>query len=368
MTLTNPSDHHGGTAAPSPLPTTPLPGTPNSEVADILAQARAMVEPALRATVAALPPEVAALTYYHFGWNGTVSAARTPTAGGGKGVRAALALACARAVGGQAQAAIPAAAAIELMHNASLIQDDLFDGDTMRRHRPTVWTAAGMPAAVLAGDALFAAYNRAVLAGPPQHIAYAVDELSRTNLAMIAGQLADLEFDTRRGTVTVGEYRDMTAGKTAALLSSACALGAHYGDATAERTAALRQFGHHLGMAYQAIDDYLGIWGNSAATGKSHSTDLRHRKMTLPVVVALTDTTPAAAELAELYQRQSNLTDTEIDRATTLIEQTRAPHWTREYGHQQLQHASTHLERACPTRTGGEQLTALARFVTDRDT
>ncbi|KOV64265.1 polyprenyl diphosphate synthase [Streptomyces sp. MMG1121] len=260
-----------------------------------------MVRPALERAVGGLHPWVAEMAAYSFGWCEVGGA--PAAAPGGKGVRQALAVLGAEAAGADGRAGVPAAVAVELVHAFSLLHDDIMDGDGTRRRRPAVWKAYGTGPAVLAGDALFALAVE-TLACAPQGPG-AVRLLSAALADLVRGQADDLLFAARPGTgperVTPEEYRAMVEGKTGALLGCAVALGAALGGASEATVTALEQAGRQLGIAFQLVDDVLGIWGDPAVTGKPAGGDLRERKMTFPVLVALGS--PAAHRLPGLLGR-----------------------------------------------------------------
>ncbi|MEU9479318.1 polyprenyl synthetase family protein [Streptomyces sp. NPDC048191] len=284
-----------------------------SSAPDVLAHSRDLVRPALREAVERLHPWVAEMAAYSFGWCEVGGA--PAAAPGGKGVRQALAVLGARAAGADGRAGVPAAVAVELVHAFSLLHDDIMDGDVTRRRRPAVWKAYGTGPAVLAGDALFALAVE-TLATAPQG-AGAVRLLSSALADLVRGQADDLLFATRPCTgperVTPGEYRAMAEGKTGALLGCAAALGAVLGGADEATAGALDRAGRHLGVAFQLVDDVLGIWGDPAVTGKPAGGDLRARKKTYPVLAALGS--PAACGLAELLD-----TPGRAEEAAALIE------------------------------------------------
>lgn len=175
----------------------------------------------------------------------------------------------------------------------------------------TAWSLFGTTQAILAGDALLAVAVDTLAHRFPPGGPQAVRELSGALLALVAGQGADLIFETRAD-VGLDECLETAAGKTPSLLAAACALGALAARAEAERVDALRQFGRRLGLAFQLVDDLLGIWGDTAVTGKPVGSDLRSRKKSLPVVAALAGGTPAGDRLAALYHRTEPLGDDEI--------------------------------------------------------
>jgi geranylgeranyl diphosphate synthase type I len=257
------------------------------DIPRVLHRCRALVRPALEEAVGRLHPWVGEMAAYSFGWCEVGGA--PAVASGGKGVRQALAVLGAEAAGAPGRAGVAAAVAVELVHTFSLLHDDIMDGDTDRRGRPTVWKAYGTGPAVLAGDALFALAVETLAAQPRG--AGAVRTLSVALGDLVRGQADDLLFADRPWTgperVRPDEYRAMAEGKTGALLGCAAALGAVLGGAGPETTAALDRAGRHLGVTFQIVDDVLGIWGDPRVTGKPVHGDLRERKKTFPVLVAL---------------------------------------------------------------------------------
>ncbi|WP_030613603.1 polyprenyl synthetase family protein [Streptomyces fulvoviolaceus] len=268
----------------------------------VLDRCRGLVQPALREAVGRLHPWVGEMAAYSFGWCEVGGA--PADASGGKGVRQALAVLGAEAAGAPGRAGVSAAVAVELVHAFSLLHDDIMDGDSARRRRPTVWKAYGTGPAVLAGDALFALAVETLTAAPagPE----AVRLLSTALADLVRGQADDLLFAARPWTgperVRPAEYRTMAEHKTGALLGCAAALGASLGGAPPATVAALGLAGRHLGVAFQVVDDVLGIWGDPLVTGKPVHGDLRERKKTLPVLLALDSPTPTAARLARLLE------------------------------------------------------------------
>src|SRR5271155_2368471 len=166
-----------------------------------VALARDLVSPAIEAAIGRLTPDVHVVAAYHFGF---ADAEGNPAGGGsGKALRPALALLSARAAGAPPERAVPAALAVELVHNFSLLHDDIMDADTERRHRPTAWTVYGVGSAILAGDALLALAQDLLLEGPPPESVWASRCLSAAVQRLIAGQGADLAFE-RRDNVSLG--------------------------------------------------------------------------------------------------------------------------------------------------------------------
>ncbi|GGU23352.1 polyprenyl synthetase [Streptomyces lavendofoliae] len=289
----------------------------------VLARCRAMVEPELRARVGGMHAWPAEMAGYAFGWWERGGAPRTGSSG--KGVRQALAVLCAEAAGAPARAAVDGAVAVELVHTFSLLHDDVMDGDETRRQRPAVWKTYGTGPAVLAGDALFALAFEVLAGSPGPHGGAAVRRLSRDMADVVDGQADDLLFEGRPWTgpdaVPVDAYLRMAEHKTGALLGCAAALGALLAGAPGATVDALATAGRQLGVAFQAVDDVLGLWGDPAATGKPVHGDLRRRKKTLPVLAALAAGTPASRELAALLSGPGPLDGAAAARAAGLVEE-----------------------------------------------
>src|ERR1700734_886603 len=249
-----------------------------------VAVARDLVGPATEAAINRLSPGVRRVAAYHYG---LADAEGNPVrVGSGKALRPALALLSARAAGVPAERGVMAAVAVELVHNFSLLHDDIMDGDTERRHRPTAWTVFGVGAAILAGDALLALANELVLEDIAPGGPWAARCLSTAVQRLITGQGEDLAFE-KRSDVTLDECLEMAGDKTAALMACACSIGAVHLGAPPAMAMALAGFGAHVGLAFQLTDDLLGIWGAPEVTGKPVRSDLRARKKSLPVVAAL---------------------------------------------------------------------------------
>lgn len=223
---------------------------------------------------------------YHMGWLDT---AFEPTQGNsGKRIRPTLLLLAAESVGGDWRKALPAAAAIELLHNFTLIHDDIEDRDTVRRGRPTLWSLWGIPQAINAGDVLLAISYRVLLALPGRGVPHetvvtAAQRYTEAIIAITEGQCMDLAFE-ETARVDESTYLQMVEGKTARLLGLAAELGGLVAGAPEPTALALRRYGEALGMTFQMLDDILGLWGDPQETGKPVGSDLQKRKKTLPIL------------------------------------------------------------------------------------
>ncbi|MGI5378136.1 family 2 encapsulin nanocompartment cargo protein polyprenyl transferase [Streptomyces sp. CA-251387] len=338
------------------------------EAVVILERARASVDPELRATVESLPRSMRRIARYHFGWE---HADGTPAAGNaGKAIRPALVLTAAAALGGPGAraAAVPAAVAVELVHNFTLLHDDVMDRDTTRRHRPTAWTVFGDADAILAGDALEALALQLLAEDPHPASAAAAARLAACVVELCAGQHADTAMEKRGpGDVGLDEVLAMAEAKTGALLGCACALGALYAGAADEDVAALDAFGREAGLAFQLIDDVIGIWGDPSHTGKPAGADLAARKKSLPVVAALASGGPAAAELTALYEVPYDKEDEEsVARIALAVERAGGRDWAQAQAADRMARAMQELARAVPDPEEAGGLLALAEFVTRR--
>lgn len=230
---------------------------------------------------------------YHLGWcderlQPTGAAGRRRY--GGKRLRGVLCVLACEATGGAPAAAAPAGAAIELIHNFSLVHDDIEDNDAERRHRPTVWKLWGVPHAINVGSSMQAMVNVSALrlAGqsPPAAVLEALATLTRAIVRMTEGQYLDMAAQDAHE-MSLDQYFRMTGGKTAALVEAALRVGALLGTPDARRVDALARFGEAFGLAFQARDDFLGIWGEPELTGKPVGSDILQGKRSLPIVHAL---------------------------------------------------------------------------------
>ncbi|MGW7412720.1 polyprenyl synthetase family protein [Streptomyces sp. NPDC054863] len=325
-------------------------------VDEVLRSAGDACEGQLRRWVGSLQGPAAEVAAYQFGWSGQ------GVRQGGKYVRAALTLACARAVGGVDRQAVPAAVAVEMVHNLSLLYDDVLDGDTVRRHRAAAWQVFGPSSAARSADALMlTAFDILSETGDEPVVREASAALLDVLIQLAVGESLDLVFEGR-SQVALAECLEMVSGKTASLFDCACKLGALYGGADPAATDQWAKFGHDLGMAFQLVDDLLGIWGDPAVTGKPVFNDLRSRKMSVPVVAALTSETPAGDELDRLYSRS------ESDPAdlARLVEEAGGRRWTKDRAAQHATAARDRLHRLAAVPAALVDLEALCTVVVRR--
>lgn len=206
----------------------------------------------------------------------------------GKRVRSRLAILTCAAAGGEVETAFPLASAIELIHNFTLIHDDVQDRSLERRHRRTIWSIWGEGQAINAGDAMFVishlALNRLADSVEPRKVLELSNWLHNITLRIVEGQTLDLSFE-ERDDVTAAEYLTMIGGKTAAIMAFAAGAGAYLAGAAPSTVERFAEFGRALGIGFQVQDDLLGVWGTPEQTGKPVADDIRRRKKALPLIL-----------------------------------------------------------------------------------
>lgn len=310
-----------------------------------------------------------AMQRYHLGWEDADGAA--VTASSGKMFRPALLLLCCEALGGEVERALPGAAAVELLHNFSLIHDDIEDDSHTRHNRRTVWDVWGLANGVNAGDSMFTMARLALHRLNAhdytlQTVLNAFVLLDRTSQQLCEGQDADLRFE-RRIEVSMDEYLAMIAGKTGALISACAALGALLADAPSEQVALFGRFGRLLGRSFQVQDDVLGVWGSEARTGKPAGDDIRSRKKAYPAVRAFATANPEdRAVLAELYA-QPDPDGATVPQVLAIFDRVGVRADAEAAARAAADEALALLERVTLREPAREQLAALTRFVATRD-
>jgi geranylgeranyl diphosphate synthase, type I len=283
----------------------------------------------------------------------------------GKRLRANIALLTCEAFGKRYADAMWAAVAVELAHNFSLVFDDVQDHDELRRGRPSVWKVWGSGQAINAGAALETLVTRAVIDLLPARYADrtrpALLLLTDAMLALCRGQVLDLQFE-QRVDVSVDEYMEMVGLKTAALFECAARLGgiaAGVGDASSDKAG---KFGYHLGIAFQVIDDILGVWGSAGQTGKPVGSDLKNGKKTLPTLVALKGGAAGNRRVLRSLLTHAKFTAAEMETARAIITQSSAQAICRRQAAEHL--AEARLQLFGMTDRPNWAVRALAEMVT----
>jgi geranylgeranyl diphosphate synthase, type I len=341
------------------------------DVGQIYARYRGDLQAALRAALPteSVTPDLYDILRYHLGW---LDANLAPTsAHGGKSIRPTLCLLSCEAVSGDFRQALPAAVALELLHNFSLIHDDIEDRGLERRGRATVFALWGEPLAVNAGDAMLivselALADAAAAARDPAITLTQLRLLNTCCLRLTEGQHLDLTSEGNPE-LTEAQYFQIIHGKTAALLGCSAQLGAIAGGASANQADRFRQFGVNLGLGFQVQDDVLGIWGEPETTGKPAAADVGGRKVTLPVIRGLRRATPdIAARLAAIYRGPTPADGSDVafvvDELARLGTRREAEQVAEEYINQALRALDSAEALAGPV----DQLRALARSLVGR--
>jgi geranylgeranyl diphosphate synthase type I len=269
----------------------------------LLQKMRESIEEDLRASLVPLQneygTEMVEMIAHHLGWN------ENDNKGTGKRIRPLLTLLSCGALGGEWAAAVPIASAVELIHNFSLVHDDIEDNSATRRGRPTIWKQWGVPKAINLGDSLFvlsrmASYRLNLHKIPPHRIVKVLEFLDDACLELTIGQQLDLSFEEIE-IVGLETYLRMIQGKTSALIAAATTCGGMIAGAPDAKIEILSTYGHHLGLAFQIRDDILGIWGETSITGKPTNDDLLSRKKTLPILFGLNE----SQRFKELWEIES---------------------------------------------------------------
>jgi len=298
---------------------------------------------------------------YHMGWTGEGTGLEAT----GKRIRPLLVLLCTAACGGDWQSALPASTAVELVHNFSLVHDDIQDNSPKRRGRDTTWVKWGMPMAINVGDALFVMSNQAIIDlkqnYPAEIIVRAAEILHNTCLELTRGQYLDMSYEDRKD-LRVEDYWPMIAGKTAALLTASCEIGALLGGADTDKQEVYRSYGHYLGLAFQVQDDILGIWGDESVTGKSAASDLVEGKNSLPVLIGL----GKKARFADRWVR-GPIQPQEVEEIARLLASEGGYGEAKEASIQMTDMAINSLREADPQGEAGEALFELTNRLLNRD-
>ena len=324
------------------------------------------VQDELKGIISRTPTSLRNILRYHMGWENEKGCARQGKSG--KFVRSILHLLSCQAVGGDATQILPSAAAVEFVHNLSLIHDDIQDISHERRGRPTVWKLWGKSQAINIGDSVFALAALALvkLKGngvPSKEIVHSFHLLATACKELCEGQYLDIEFENRVD-ITVEDYLNMIRKKTAALIAASTAMGAYLGKG-GEKVQYFHQFGEALGMAYQIRDDILGIWGMKESTGKSIEEDLRQRKKTLPVVYALGESKDKA-KLERLYS-QRHIEGGDVAIVVGILDQSGARDHAQNLVQQCCRRALEQLEASGLGRDRQAPLKQITHFLAERN-
>lgn len=320
------------------------------------------IEEALQAALSHGPDDLIHISRYVMGWE---DAAGNPLRTGGKRIRPALCVFGATLFGERPEAALPGAVAVELVHNFSLVHDEVQDHDAERHSRPTVWALKGEGQAINAGDFLITRAISALLdaPGPVSRRIAALSVLNEAMARMIDGQWHDIAFESRES-VSPEEYLAMVRGKTGALLGAPLAMGALLAGAPPNQAAALQEWGETVGLAFQVQDDYLGIWGDPNQTGKSNVNDIVRHKKTLPIVHGL-----AGAHAAAIKAAYANpvVSETGVQDVVRALDEGGSRTFAREEGERLVARANAMLASFELPAEARQQLREIGAYLVDRD-
>jgi geranylgeranyl diphosphate synthase type I len=303
---------------------------------------------------------------YQLGW----SEDGLPTLG--KALRPSLCLFICESLDGDLKQALPVAVAIELIHNFSLIHDDVEDGDTLRHHRPTLWHAYGRDEALVAGIALWTlayetlegARERGV---PAETVIEARRVLNDACCEMIEGQHLDLTYE-QRSDVTLDEYLHMVRGKTAALIGASLQTGALLAGVGRPEAEQLGVFGRELGLTFQIRDDILGIWGEGSATGKPVGADLARKKKTLPVVHAFQHAVGPDRDILRTAYARPVVSEQDVDDVLDVLQRWNCRYFAQGLAQDYRSRAMAALaQTALLPPTARRELDELTSFILERD-
>ena len=346
------------------------PARAEADLSAVYSRYRAELDATLRGSIPSgtIVPELYDFLRYHLGW--LDADLKLSIARAGKLIRPTLCLLSCEAVGADYHRALPAAAALELLHNFSLIHDDVEDRGRERHGRSTVFALWGEPLAVNAGDAMLVLSEQALLraatvGSTADETLAMLDNLNDCCLRLTEGQHLDLRLEGNSG-LTREQYLHVVSGKTAALLGCSTRLGAMSGSASPERADAFGQVGFNLGIGFQIQDDILGIWGDPIETGKPRAADVFGHKVTLPVIDALSTADGAdKARIAEVYQSKSP-TETDVVEVVRLLDETGARERAEAEAEAYVERALKSLASADPIPSRAAEIVAVARALLGR--
>jgi geranylgeranyl diphosphate synthase, type I len=283
----------------------------------------------------------------------------------GKRARALMVLLVAEAIDGAYTHAMPAAIAVELLHNFTLLHDDVMDVSATRRGRVTVWKKWNSNQAINAGDGLYTWAMRALTLQEKNPV-LAMRTLMDAAMATVEGQIMDIGFEERMD-VSADEYLTMIYNKSGALIEGSARLGALATTDDIETIDAYGTFAHNLGIAFQIQDDYLGIWGDEARTGKSATTDIEGKKKSYPVLIALDEASVSAqTQLRQIYA-QDDLSASDVQTVLGILDDVDAARRTRDLTDRYFDQAISALDTVTTGNRAHAKLLELAQFLVKRD-
>ena len=330
---------------------------------------RSVIDTFLKLSLPGDDPVLGYKLHYHMGW---VDQKGHATQGNsGKALRSTLCLFACQATSGDYHPALPAAAAIELVHNFSLIHDDIQDGDKERRHQPTLWWLWGKPQAFQAGVAMRITASMVLSrlsngSIPPSRLLKANQILDERCLQMIEGQFLDISYESSLD-ITVDDYLDMISRKTGALIGCSLEMGALYGGADDTLISCFYRCGCKLGLAFQIRDDMLGVWGDPKLTGKPLANDIRRKKKSMPVVYVFQHAEGSQRIDLKTIYRKPEIGDSEVDRVLDIMNSLRARDYTCDMARRYREEALAELKGLSLSQADQNLFTEVANFLVERN-
>ena len=341
------------------------------QVPEILSRYREAIDSGLKTALAKGDLPLFGMLRYHMGW--VDEQFRPVSATAGKAVRPALCLFACEAAGGDWHRALPAAVSFELIHNFSLVHDDIQDGDTQRHHRPTVWFRWGHSHGLNAGSAMHILANEALdnaaAAGlSPEVTLRTTQTLTKACLDMIEGQTLDMAFESRPR-VSTADYLVMIEKKTGALLQGSLQAGTGIASTDPLLQDEMGRFGHALGRLFQVRDDMLGVWGDAHDTGKPTASDLHRRKKSLPVVYTLEHAgkDESAQRFPSIYRTRESLSEADVAVLLSVMEDLGAREFCQRLAEEEAAKARTALAAMPIAPWAKAQADELVTFLLDRE-
>ena len=334
----------------------------------ILGKHRVEVEDSLSKALSLHNPGLHTMLKYHLGWvdeHGHLTSSNQ-----GKGLRSSLCMFACEAVGGRSEQALAAAVAVELVHNFSLIHDDIQDGDKERRHRPTLWAIWGSPRALQAGNVMRILADLSIQQlshnqVAPEVVAMCSKLLTVAYLETVEGQYLDLDFEGRTD-INISDYLDMISRKTGALIRCSMQLGALTGNGDTKTVQALAKCGQYLGAVFQIRDDCLGIWGYEEETGKAAGNDLRRKKNSLPLVYALEQAGTMEKEQLQSIYAKEQVEDRDVASTLSLLADLGASEYVQSLAQDQAARALETLDGIELVPGAREEFQELVEFLLTR--
>ena len=289
----------------------------------------------------------------------------------GKTLRPVLCLYACEATGSDYQLALPSAAALEFIHNFSLIHDDIQDRDEFRHHKPTLWKLWGDAKAIVAGNSLRTIADSSVIdmesdRGNSKEAVMVAGLLTEAYLEMIEGQYLDMAYETQK-VISLQGNLTMISRKTGALIRCAMNIGAAIGTSDRKTVASFRECGQSLGYVFQIRDDILGVWGSENNTGKPVGADIKRKKKSLPVVYTMTKASGQAKKTMARQYMQNDMTEDDVAEVLEIMEDVGVREYANKLANRHCENAVAHLSEIEMSSESRKDIEDIARFLLVRE-